>query len=61
MARFLFATGIEGSYPVIQDGGAPLRRDEMELCDHYGRWREDLELVRGLGVNHLRWGPPLHS
>jgi hypothetical protein len=39
MARFLFATGIEESYPVIRDGGAPLRRDEMELCGHSRRWR----------------------
>src|SRR5579884_1845235 len=59
--RFLFATGIEGSYPVIDDGrGGTLRRDEMDACGHYDRWREDLELVEGLGVRLLRWGPPIH-
>jgi hypothetical protein len=61
MQRFLFATGIEGSNPVISDGrGGILRQDEMESCGHYERWREDLDLVRGLGVEHLRWGPPIH-
>ena len=61
MSRFLFATGIEGSYPVVDDGkGGPLRQDEFESCGHYSRWREDLELVKGLGVGHLRWGPPIH-
>lgn len=61
MARFLFATGIEGSYPVISDGrGGTLRQDEFESCGHYDRWREDLDLVKGLGVGHVRWGPPIH-
>jgi hypothetical protein len=61
MPRFLFATGVEGSYPVISDErGGTVRQDEMELTGHYTRWREDLELVRGLGLSHLRWGPPIH-
>ncbi|MEJ7639672.1 MAG: family 1 glycosylhydrolase [Singulisphaera sp.] len=61
MARFLFATGIEGSYPVIADGaGGLLRQDRMEANGHYARWHEDLDLVKGLGVGHLRWGPPMH-
>ena len=61
MARFLFATGIEGSNPVVADGrGGQLRQDEYESCGHYTRWREDLDLVKGLGVGHLRWGPPIH-
>lgn len=57
MSDFLFATGIENSYPVIADG---VRVDEMEKCGHYRRWREDLALVREAGLSHLRWGPPLH-
>jgi hypothetical protein len=32
----------------------------MESTRHYDRWQEDLELVRSLGVRHLRWGPPIH-
>ncbi len=61
MTRFLFATGIEGSYPVIADGaGGILRQDQMEANGHYARWHEDLELVKSLGVGHLRWGPPIH-
>jgi len=62
MARFFFATGVEGSYPVISDGrGGQIRQDQMEANDHYRRWREDFDLVKGLGVSHLRWGPPIHT
>src|ERR671939_427855 len=53
----MFATGIENSYPVITGGR---RVDEMEKCGHYRRWREDLELVRELGIHYLRWGPALY-
>ena len=61
MARFLFATGIEGSNPLISDGnGGSLRYDQMEASDHCRRWREDFALVVGLGINHLRWGPPIY-
>ena len=61
MARFLFAVGIEGSYPVISDGsGGTIRRDLFESTGHYQRWREDLDLARGLGLAHVRWGPPIH-
>ena len=62
MPRFLFATGVEGSYPVISDGrGGVIRQDQMEASDHYRRWGEDFDLVAGLGVCHLRWGPPIHK
>lgn len=62
MPRFIFATGIEGSYPVIADGrGGQVRQDQMEASDHYRRWGEDFALVKGLGVTHLRWGPPIHT
>lgn len=33
----------------------------MEKCGHNERWREDLALVQELGVNFLRYGPPLHK
>jgi beta-glucosidase/6-phospho-beta-glucosidase/beta-galactosidase len=55
---FLFATGIENSYPTIDHGRH--RVDEMELCGHYTRWREDFDLVRMMGIRFLRYGPPLH-
>lgn len=57
MHGFMFATGIENSYPTIAGG---VRVDQMAKCGHYERWGEDLELVRELGVHYLRWGPPLH-
>src|SRR5436853_5549791 len=31
----------------------------MEKCGHYERWRDDLQLVRDLGLHYLRWGPAL--
>src|SRR5947208_900489 len=57
MSRFMFATGIENSYPVIGNG---VRVDEMDKCGHYERWKEDLELTRSSGLTHLRWGPALY-
>jgi beta-glucosidase/6-phospho-beta-glucosidase/beta-galactosidase len=57
MPGFMFATGIENSYPTIAGG---VRVDQMEKCGHYQKWREDLELVHELGLHFLRWGPPLH-
>jgi beta-glucosidase len=56
MAEFMFATGIENSYPVIAGG---VRVDEMDKCGHYRRWREDLALVKDLGISYLRWGPAI--
>ena len=58
ISSFMFATGIENSYPTIQ--GGRLRVDEMEKCDHYRRWSEDFDCVQQLGVQVLRYGPPLH-
>ena len=55
---FLFATGIENSAPTIH--GGRVRRDQMELCRHYEQWRTDFDLVEEIGVNHLRYGVPLH-
>ena len=55
---FIFATGIECSYPTIEDGG--WRRDEMQATRHYELWQRDFELARQIGATHLRYGPPLH-
>jgi beta-glucosidase/6-phospho-beta-glucosidase/beta-galactosidase len=55
---FIFATGIECSYPATEHGR--WRRDEMESTRHYDCWQRDFELARRIGASHLRYGPPLH-
>ena len=56
--NFMFATGIECSNPTI--GNGRVRRDLLEECGHYDRWRDDLRLTRGLGIRVLRYGLPIH-
>jgi len=51
---FLFATGIENSYPTIANGR---RIDQMDKCGHYARWEEDFALVHELRLSALRYGP----
>ena len=59
---FMFATGIEGSYPVIAGPhGERIRRDEFRETGHYDRWREDFALVKDLGIRFLRYGPPYYA
>ena len=55
----MFCTGVENSVPTIQ--GGKVRIDEMESCHHYERWKEDFALVGELGVEYLRYGPPIHT
>jgi beta-glucosidase/6-phospho-beta-glucosidase/beta-galactosidase len=55
---FLFATGIENSYPTINNGRD--RVDELEKGLHYKQWKTDFDLVEQLGIRFLRYGPPLH-
>src|SRR5947209_249936 len=55
----MFATGIENSYPTINHGKT--RIDEMAVCGHYERWREDFDCVAEIGINYLRYGPPIHK
>ena len=55
---FMFATGIECSYPTIEHGR--WRRDEMQSTRHYSLWQHDFELARETGITHIRYGPPLH-
>ena len=47
----MFATGIENSIPTINHGKT--RVDEMEVCGHYDRWREDFDCVQEIGINYL--------
>lgn len=58
---FMFATGIENSYPTIKlPDGSQKRVDEMEKTGHYERWREDFGLVKDLGIEFLRYGAPYY-
>lgn len=59
--RFIFASGFENSYPIVEDrSGRERRRDGMEMSRHYQHWREDLRLVKELGIDYLRYGPPYY-
>ena len=58
-SNFMFATGIECSYPTIEQGR--VRRDQLRECGHYDHWREDLALVKELGLKVLRYGLPYYS
>ena len=58
----MFSTGIENSYPNIRlPDGSIKRVDEMEKCSHYKYWQTDFLLVKDLGIEYLRYGPPLYS
>ena len=60
--RFIFATGIENSYPtILLPDGTEKRVDELEKTGHYDQWETDLELVASLGITHLRYGPPYYK
>ena len=54
----MFATGIENSVPTINNGRT--RVDQMDVCGHYERWREDFDLVDDMGIQFLRYGPPIY-
>jgi beta-glucosidase/6-phospho-beta-glucosidase/beta-galactosidase len=59
--KFMFATGIENSYPTVFIDGKRIRVDELEKTGHYKRWKEDFKLVKEIGVDFLRYGPPYYS
>lgn len=61
MAQFMFATGIENSYPTITWQGHTIRQDELGKTRHYERWRDDFALLRELGIHYLRYGPPYYT
>ncbi len=59
--QFLFATGIEGSYPrIMLPSGKSVRVDEFEKCGHYEHWKQDFDLVKEMGIDFLRYGPPYY-
>jgi beta-glucosidase/6-phospho-beta-glucosidase/beta-galactosidase len=57
--NFMFATGIECSYPTIENG--KVRRDLLEECGHYEHWKKDLQLVQDMGLKVLRYGLPYYK
>lgn len=60
--KFMFATGIENSYPTIQlPDGSTKRVDELEKTNHYKHWNTDLLLVKQLGIEFLRYGPSYYN
>jgi beta-glucosidase/6-phospho-beta-glucosidase/beta-galactosidase len=61
MPQFMFATGIENSYPTIQWKGKTVRQDELAKTRHYQYWRDDFALLKELGIETLRYGPPYFS
>jgi beta-glucosidase/6-phospho-beta-glucosidase/beta-galactosidase len=60
--KFIFATGIENSYPTIKlADGSSKRVDEMEKCGHYKNWQLDFQLVEEMGISYLRYGTPYYK
>lgn len=59
--KFMFSTGIENSYPtILLPNGKTKRIDEMEKAGHYKMWQKDFELVKEMGIEFLRYGPPYY-
>jgi beta-glucosidase/6-phospho-beta-glucosidase/beta-galactosidase len=57
----MFATGIENSYPNIRLPDSSVKRvDEMEKTFHYTHWEKDFLLVKEMGIEYLRYGPPYY-
>src|SRR3954471_19051295 len=60
--QFMFATGIENSYPtILLPNGTVKRVDEMEKTDHYNQWEKDFELCASMNICFLRYGPPYYK
>ena len=61
-SRFMFATGIENSYPtILLPSGEVKRVDELEKTNHYTHWKRDFELTQEMGIEFLRYGPPYYK
>ena len=60
--KFMFATGIENSYPtIVLPNGKTKRVDEMEKTGHYDLWETDFGLLKEIGIEFLRYGPPYYK
>ncbi len=61
-SKFMFATGIENSYPtILLPDGTTKRVDEMEKTFHYQHWETDFGLLKEVGIEYLRYGPPYYK
>ena len=61
-SNFMFATGIENSYPtILLPNGEVKRVDELEKTNHYNLWKRDFELTLEMGIEFLRYGPPYYK
>jgi beta-glucosidase/6-phospho-beta-glucosidase/beta-galactosidase len=41
--------------------GGTKRVDEMEKTDHYRQWKKDFSLLKEIGIEFLRYGPPYYA
>jgi beta-glucosidase len=57
---FFWAAGIEDTFITAPWPKTGRTLDEYELTQHYLKWREDLSLLRELGISHARYGIPWH-
>jgi len=57
---FFWAVGIEDTFITAAWPGTGRTLDEYELTQHYTKWREDIGLMRELGVRRVRYGIPWH-
>lgn len=58
--EFLWCTGIEDTFITAPSPKTGRILDEYELTGHYDQWREDVGLMRELGVTAARYGIPWH-
>ena len=58
---FFWATGIEDTFITAPFPATGRTLDEYELTQHYEKWREDIALMREIGVTHARYGIPWHK
>ncbi len=58
--EFFWAVGIEDTFITAPWPSTGRTLDEYELTQHYTRWRQDIDLMRQLGVRHARYGIPWH-
>src|SRR3954462_2579802 len=60
--KFMFATGIENSYPtIILPDGSTKRVDELEKTGHYTHWEQDFKLCNEMGIEYLRYGTAYYN
>jgi beta-glucosidase len=58
--HFFWAAGIEDTFITAPYPATGRTLDEYELTQHYEKWRDDIGLMREIGVSHARYGIPWH-